>query len=329
MVEMAAHSMIDVPMGHIDDEASMAVVLAALRAIHGAEYDFASGQWDGPTELTRHDGRVLYRFVVRAEDARAAVGKGALVRGVPPSGPLIATEKHLAFTIAPWQADLWPGDVVTVDGRTGESTMLTGRGTYFDVIAEATDYVAPSLALLRYLPDRPGGCAQYEGAFRREALPPLRSPADAVDRRGANRVNEHTLDMRIDREPPPIRHCHGRIPTGAGHFVNHSETAIILPRPVYDLPEVADADRWHIVIYRNPAHDGADTIQTPVKIPVRPGSIVVTPATDRVVMGHCFENAFAMLVAIPGFVAPYHMIDVARSRNVRGNHARRCIRSSV
>jgi len=59
-------------------------------------------------------------------------------------------------------------------------------------------------------------------------------------------------------------------------------------------------EEGHAVIYRRPAEDPSDTLV----VPVRPGSIVVSPATPEGVVGHCFENAFAMLVAIPGFVAP-------------------------
>jgi hypothetical protein len=185
---------------------------------------------------------------------------------------------------------------------------------------------------LRHLDDRPGGCAAYPGAFRREALPPVRpsllpkhgqeGEVDA-DRRGPNRVNEHTLDMRIDRDPRPRPHHHGLVTTGAGNTnavssVNHSETALVLPRNCYALPpfglgeslsqgsdsEAGHSETGHVIIYRQPATDPTDTIT----VPVRPGSIVVTPATGDGVVGHCFENAFAMLVAIPGFVSPHHNI---------------------
>jgi hypothetical protein len=111
--------------------------------------------------------------------------------------------------------------------------------------------------------------------------------------------------IRSDRHPPPIRHYHGPVALGNGVTVNHSEIAIVLPRTRYDLPEVAGADEGQIVIYRRPAEDPADILT----LPVRPGSIVVTPATPATSMGHCFENCFAMLVAIPGFVAPYTMIE--------------------
>jgi hypothetical protein len=124
--------------------------------------------------------------------------------------------------------------------------------------------------------------------------------------------------MRIDRDPRPRPHHHGPVTTGAGNKVNHSETALVLPRSRYALPpfrlqegspQASAGARDHsesgqIVIYHQPATDPSDTIT----VPVRPGSVVVTPATVDHVAGHCFENAFAMLVAIPGFVSPHHNI---------------------
>jgi hypothetical protein len=196
--------------------------------------------------------------------------------------------------------------VVTLDGRSRRALTVAGGGIYFEVSVEPTAYVAPAVAFLRHLMDKPGGCAAYPGAFRREALPPVRAAADAADQRGVNRVNEHTLDMRIDRSPPPIRHYHGPVPAGAWP-VNHSETAIVLPRAAYGLPEVAEPDRGWLVVYRRPAEDLAD-VET---VAVSPGSVVVTPASVDRVVGHCFENVFAMLVAIPGFVAPYNFIPAA------------------
>jgi hypothetical protein len=74
---------------------------------------------------------------------------------------------------------------------------------------------------------------------------------------------------------------------------------------VYGLPEVDQADHGHIRLYRRPQADLSDQ----QVVPVRPGSIVVTPAAVDGVVGHCFENAFAMLVAIPGFVSPYNFIE--------------------
>src|SRR5690606_4613468 len=113
------------------------------------------------------------------------------------------------------------------------------------------------------------------------------------------------LDMRIDRNPPPIHHYHGPVQIGEGELINHSETALVISRATYGLPDVDQRDEGHVVIYRRPADDPSDK----VVIPVRPGSMVVTLATPDNVMGHVFENCFAMLVAIPGFVSPYNLID--------------------
>jgi hypothetical protein len=204
--------------------------------------------------------------------------------------------------------ELWPGDVLCVDNALCAHITVDGQARCFEVETEATTYPAPTAAFLRYLSDHPGGCAAYAGAFRRETLPPLRAAAVELARRGSNRVNEHTLDMRIDRTPGPQPHHHGPVTTGAGGTVNHSETALVLSRATYGLPQFAGQSQeeaaqeiGRIRIYRQPTVDPADT----ETILVRPGSVVVTPATTAAIAGHCFENAFAMLVAIPGFVSPH------------------------
>jgi hypothetical protein len=86
--------------------------------------------------------------------------------------------------------------------------------------------------------------------------------------------------------------------------VNHSETAIVLPRSVYGLPEPEDKSGDRIRLYLRPAADPAEFVE----VPVWPGSVVVTPATPDGVAGHCFVNAFAMLIAVPGFVSPYRYL---------------------
>lgn len=290
-----------IPVAHIDDPAAISALLAALRAFHAPPYEFAIGRWAGEVRLVAPPGRILYRFFIQTAEALLSLRHGDLVRGPTPNGPYRASDDALAEVIADFTETLWPGDVVTA---TTEPVTVTGRGVYFDLFTEATDYPAPRAAFLRNLRDHPGGCAAYPGAFRREAIPPQRPTPAAPDRRGVNRVNEHTLDMRRDRRPTPIRHYHGPVALGDGTVVNHSEIAIVLPRAIYGLPEVDKADEGHLLIYRCPAEDPTDT----VVIPVRPGSIVVTPATPENTMGHCFENCFAMLVAIPGFVAPYNLI---------------------
>jgi hypothetical protein len=298
--------------GHVDDARSTDAVLGALREIHGAEYAFAVRRWEGETRLGAPDGRVAYRFVIEADDGQLALARGALVRGPSDDGPYRRLEQgdgEFAEVIAAqWEA-VWPGDVLATDGCDG-GLLLSGRGTYLEVVAEANGYRAPALAMLRQLPDHPRGCAAYAGAFRRETLPPERgSEMDAVggqeDRRGVNRANEHTLDMRFDRVPGPTTHYHAPVPLGGGRQVNHSETAIVLRRSTYGLPEVNGSEAGHAIIYRRPAEDPKDT----VRVPLRPGSIVVTPAATGWQMGHQFENAFAMLVAIPGFVSPTTYIE--------------------
>ncbi len=299
---MSTIAPLTIPVAHIDDVDAINALLNALRGLHGPAYEFAVGRWAGEIRVVAPLGRVLYRFFIETTNARVALQTGDHVRGASPDGPYRLVDEALAEVTEDCQETLWPGDVVTA---TTAPVTLTGSGTYFDVLVEETDYNAPRAAFLRYLGDHPGGCAAYPGAFRREALPPQRPAPDAPDRRGVNRVNEHTLDMRIDRHPTPIRHYHGPVALGNGAVVNHSETAIVLPRTLYGLPEVAQEDAGHVLLYNRPAEDPSDTIL----IPVRPGSIVVTPAIPANTLGHCFENCFAMLIAIPGFVAPYHMIE--------------------
>jgi hypothetical protein len=295
---------VDIPIAHIDDAGSVSAVLAALQALHGPDYEFAVGRWQGETRVRPQNGRTIYRFIVEAEGATVRLDEGDVIRGPSPAGPYRTLDGAFAQVTEPHLEALWPGDALTVDNNAGEGIMLNGRGVYFEVVAEQTTYCAPRLAMLRHLPDHPGGCAAYPGAFRRETLPPQRPTAPDKDPRGPNRVNEHTLDMRLDRKPTPIRHYHGQISDGRGHMLNHSETAIVLSRSIYGLPEVEQPDRGYIRLYRRPAEDRADQFL----VPVRPGSIVVTPATSEGVIGHCFENAFAMLVAIPGFMVPYNLI---------------------
>lgn len=290
-----------VPVAHIDDPDAINRVLNTLRALHGPSYEFAVGRWAGEVRLVAPPERTVYRFFIETADAAVQLWPSDRVRGPTPDGPYRPVGEAVAEVVEACQEALWPGDVVTA---TNTPVTLTGHGVYFDVITETTAYPAPCAAFLRNLCDQPGGCAAYPGAFRREAIPPQRPAAEDVDRRGVNRVNEHTLDMRIDRRPPPIRHYHGPIALSHDQVVNHSEIALVLPRAIYGLPEVDQTDEGHVLIYRRPAEDPTDT----VIIPVRPGSLVVTPATPETTMGHCFENCFAMLVAIPGFVAPYHMI---------------------
>lgn len=289
----------DVPVGHIEDEQSIARVLAALHRIHGPEYTFAVGRWDGETRVGALTSTMAYRFVLAAEQATVQLQRGDLVRGPSPGGPYRWLDHELAEVTAAYIEALWPGDVLVAGGSAGAGVTVTGRGVYFEVIAPETAYHAPALALLRNLLDRPRGCAAYPAAFRREALPPEPSEA-GDDRRGTNRVNGHALDMRYDRTPPPLAHYHSPVPCGGGRTVNHSETALVLPRDVYRLPPVGGTDQGHAILYLRPGEDPAAR----VRVPLRPGSIVVTPATERWLLGHCFENAFAMLVAIPGFVAP-------------------------
>jgi len=269
-----------IPTGHIDDAESMRVVIDALRDLHGPEYDFALRSWHGMISFGSSPGRTRHFFVVKASQT-------------------CQVWENLA---GPGEA-LWPGDLFCVSAG-DEPIRVEGDGVAFEVATEATAYPAPRLVHLRDLTDKPGGCAAYPGAFRREALPPVRPAVDDLDRRGINRVNEHTLDMRSDRNPPPIRHCHGPVTIGPQETVNHSETAILLPRSRYGLPAVDKTDEGHVVIYTRPLNDPS----AQVTIPVRPGSVIVTPASDGRVLGHAFENAFAMLIAIPGFVAPYRML---------------------
>ncbi|MEZ4658782.1 MAG: cupin domain-containing protein [Caldilineaceae bacterium] len=83
----------------------------------------------------------------------------------------------------------------------------------------------------------------------------------------------------------------------------------MLPRAVYGLPEVDRPDEGHVRIYNRPAADASDT----TVIPVRPGSIVVTPATFDHAAGHCFENCFAMPHRYSGFCVAVSFYWVRRS----------------
>ncbi len=236
----------DVAVGHLDDAASVEEVLAALRQLHDERYEFAIERWDGERRIEAMPGTVVHLFVVTAENAHIRLYPGEQVRGPSAEGPY-RRAGEMGELMEGHSEELWPGDVVCVDATTADRTLLSGGGVYLKVVAEATAYPFPRLALLRNLPDQPGGCAAYEGAFRRQVLPPQEVPAEAANQRGNNRVNQHTLDMRPDRQPLPAPHCHGQVAVVDGVWVNHSETAIVLPRSAYNLPPVDDAMPWSIL----------------------------------------------------------------------------------
>ena len=293
----------EIPTAHIDEPESIKQLENAYRDLHDDKVRVTVESWCGTTSLEPRTGRTTYRFVISSHNASIALQRGDTVRGGTPeyyeasvSGNDRAISKH--------QEEVWPGDALTTNDHLGPLELL-GSGVYFEVDAESTDYPAPKVSLLRNLEDQPGGCAAYVQAFRRETLPPAPIEEDLRDRIGSNRVNEHTLDMRYDRRPGPSKHHHGTVVGANDQVFNHTETAIVLSRSTYGLPEVGSETLGRALIYRDPAEKGTSDAFT---VPVRPGSIVVTPSTPERLYGHCFENAFAMLVAIPGFVVPYELI---------------------
>lgn len=296
-----------VPTAHVDDEQATAELADTLTEIHGDLYAFAVDRWEPDAVLEPPQSRVAYRVVIEADGGSVTVAPGDRVRGRPPAGPYEQADDSLASATRAHEMDLWPGDVVTA--RPGDEPVeLTGTGTYLEVRTERTAYPAPRFAFVRHVPDDAGGCAEYEDAFRREVLPPVPSD-DEDDARGVNRVNQHTIDMRHDRDPTPVQHCHAPVTAGDGHRVPHTETAIVLDRSPYGLPPVEASDQ-HVRIFRRPGEDDSDWVD----LDVEPGSIVVTPATETGVYGHYFRNAFAALVAVPSFTAPLTELGADRDR---------------
>ncbi len=298
-----------IPVGHLDDQKSISNVIDDLHELHeGDGYRFSVDTWEGPTELGTGTFGARYIFVMRADEARVQLQEGDLVRGPSDTSTYKKLEDGYGTVIKNRTEAVWPGDSLSTTSSE-KPLQIEGSGVYFSVQTEETDYPAPRLSMLRNLGSEPGGCASYDDAFRREALPPIPSD-DEQDDRGVNRVNQHTLDMRIDRDPGPIKHYHGTVSIGPNQSMPNSEIALVLPREMYDRPvfehEGTDrpAEGW-MRLYRNPERDPSVT----EIIPASPGSIVVTPATEEHVYGHCFENAFAMLVAIPGFVAPLNYVE--------------------
>jgi len=305
MVQTAQKTKEVVPAGHIDDSGSVQEVLSALHELHADDgYRFSVNSWEGPTLIDEGKYGARYLFVIRAEQATVKLRPGDRARGPGDDDSYSHGDDEWGEVTGALTEEVWPGDsLVVLSGE--EPLQLDGSGVYFSVETEKTDYPSPRLSMLRNLEDRPGGCAAYDRAFRRETIPPVSSD-DPEDDRGANRVNQHTLDMRVDREPTPIRHYHGTVSVGPDEAMPNSEIALVLSRETYELPpfegqENSSAEEGWIKIYNRPIEDPEAT----ETISVTPGSIVVTPATSEQVYGHCFENTFAMLVAIPGFVAPY------------------------
>ncbi len=291
----------ELPVAHVDDRASLDQVAALLARIHGPAYQFAVRSFRGSLQLYPTPDRLVACCLLHTHRAGVTLYPGDLVRGPEAGIRCHPAAGDLHEVTERCHSAVWPGDTLCVDGRSRSMAGLSGQGAFLEVSAPLTEYQAPRLTLLRNLADQPGGCAAYPGAFRREALPPVQPAAGADDARGVNRLNMHALDMRTDREPPPSRHHHGPVPLSAETSVPHTETALVLPRDLYGLPDHASGQEEHVVLYPDPLTNAASQIQ----VPVRPGSIVVTPGTADWTMGHSFANAFAMLVAIPGFVSPY------------------------
>ncbi len=293
---------VDIAVAHIGDRKATARITELLTDLHGSEYEFAIRHVRGSATLYPVPGRLTACFLMEAQGAGLSMFQGDLVRCPDAGFPARAVGDDLSEVTERRWHPVQAGDTVCIDDRARSMANLSGDLAWFEVSMPVTDYVAPRLTLLRNLKDQPGGCAAHAGAFRREALPPVRPVAADLDQRGVNRINMHALDMRTDRDPPPSPHCHGPVAAGDAGFVNHSETALVLPRSLYGLPSHGAGLPEQVEMY--PCI--ADPLGEPAVVPVRPGSIVVTPGARGRTMGHCFVNAFAMLVAIPGFVSPHH-----------------------
>jgi hypothetical protein len=298
----------EIPTAHVDDEDATTELVRALRDIHGTRYGFDVRRWDGQRVIGSADDRVSHTVVIESDRSSVTVRAGDPVLGAPAEGPYRGAGDRFSTATDTHTVAIQPGDVITVGPEEGP-VELTGSGTAFEVRTESTPYPAPRFAFLRNVPDEVAGCAEYEGAFRREVLPPEVSDEEG-NARGTNRVNVHTLDMRVDRDPEPVQHCHAPVSAGGGRRVAHTETAIVLDRSVYGLPPVEGSEE-HVRIFRRPREDPTDWFD----LSVEPGSIVVTPATENRVYGHCFRNAFAALVAVPSFTAPLAEIGTDRDRS--------------
>jgi len=311
---MLGEETVPVPTAHVDNEQSTSELTDTLNDIHGEPFDFTIDRWEPGTVLEPTATRVVYHVVIEADSSSVTVTPGDTVRGRPPDGPYEQADGPLARATRANEMEVRPGDVITV--RPGDDPVeLAGTGTYLAVSTEQTAYPAAKFAFVRHVPDDVGGCAEYEDAFRREVLPPVQSDA-GDDARGVNRVNMHLIDMRHDREPTPVQHCHASVTAGDGERVPHTETAIILDRSTYDLPPVEDSDQ-HVRVFRRPHEDDSDWVD----VPVEPGSILVTPATETEAYGHCFRNTFAALVAVPSFTAP--LIELGEDRDRKGETHRK------
>ena len=295
---------VDVAVAHIGDRAGTARIVELLTGLHGSEYEFAVRRVRGSATLYPVPGRLTACFLMEAQGAGLSLFPGDLVRRPDAGFPARTAADGLSEVTERHWHPVQAGDTVCIDDRARSMASLSGDLAWFEVSMPVTDYVAPRLVLLRNLKDKPGGCAAHVGAFRRESLPPVRPPDGKPDRRGVNRVNMHALDMRTDRDPPPSPHCHGPVAVDGTEFVNHSETALVLPRTLYGLPPHGADLPEQVEMYPRVSEPDAE----PVAVPVRPGSIVVTPGGRDRTMGHCFVNAFAMLVAIPGFVSPHYAL---------------------
>ena len=146
---MLAPATMDIPIAHVDDIESIAIVIEALRRLHGSGYDFEIGRWDGRTRFEPRLGQATYRFIIAADRGAVALRRGDLVRGPAPAGPYhdLAGDGSLAEATETRVEALWPGDVISLDGDVQEALVLDGRGTYFEVTSEQTAYPAPKLTI--------------------------------------------------------------------------------------------------------------------------------------------------------------------------------------
>lgn len=296
-----------VPTAHVDDEQSTTELAETLLAIHGGSVAVSIDRWEPGTVIEPPAARIAHHVVIDAENSSVTVSSGDRVRGRPPDGPYEAGDDIAVTATGAHEVALWPGDVLTLRPD-DEPLELAGTGTYLAVRTERTAYPAPRFAFVRHIQDDVGGCAEYDDAFRREVLPPVVSDVDG-DARGVNRLNQHTIDMRHDRDPQPVQHCHAPVTAGGGERVPHTETAIILDRARYDRPPVEGSDP-HVRLFRRPHEDDSDWVD----VSVEPGTIIVTPATETETFGHGFRNAFAALVAVPSFTAPLFELGADRDR---------------
>ncbi|MEZ4658784.1 MAG: hypothetical protein R2911_14540 [Caldilineaceae bacterium] len=85
---------LSVPVAHIDDDAAVQQVLSA-EDLHGGDYTFHIGQWNGETTLRAAPSRSELLLLIETTQASIQLQSGDLVRGPDPLPAVSAARERM------------------------------------------------------------------------------------------------------------------------------------------------------------------------------------------------------------------------------------------